>query len=1092
MKVILRIGLLCGIMAVVEGRSFGQADFAENFDNLGPFVPGQVGPAGLVSQGWIFRNQSQPAGGIFYTWRDGPYMFMGQFMTFSPQSGAGYLGADARSTETSPFQFGGTICDWAILPPIPNQQAGDVISLWARRGSAQTTNDTIEIRYSPSGGTDTGSGPQGIGDFTVLLRSINPVPSTAWALFDATVPDPGAGRIAVRYLSSACFGGCFQPFVGIDSLSVGQALPPCPTFPAIPQAGQQIIWSASGSPYQACADVLIPAGASVVVEPGVTVNIDAGRSIVIEGALLAQGTQGMPITFTGPDQTAKIKVFGSAEFDFSQINVRLEPQDAGGSMILRDSTIQADEAGALTTFGLPTYAWENPPFVGLERCVVQGQGVASWDFLVTPAHVALRDVTFNHIDPHLAGYVYLDNVTSADSPAAGLDFGMPQGVHVNNVTVTGAAGAGLDLAGNCFLGPNNVIQGNLYPVDATGLLPGSAVPTTGNVNNLIATPLTVHGAILPNLGLPYVYDRDSGCGSGWPNIEPGVTIKMAPNAAVCDQGGLLLARGLPGAPITFEPLDPAQPWNSLLVGVSTGSRLENCVLDGAGNIGLIAQLASAWIIDSVVRNCATGANSNTFSILQARKTLFTGNAIGVSTTDTSAMWLESQTLPNGFEGNAAAAHTLEVLADIDARFNWWGHPSGPQHPTNPSGLGDPITGSGVTFFQPFLTGRPDFENHPPVVRLAHNDYMPDYTLHRLFEPGSKFIVEWQVSDDDAIVEQRLLFSPEGDLDNDFTLVATLPAGQRAYEWTVPSVGFINAGTPSFLRVVAVDSAGQEGWDEIAMGIPSGEIGTEVAITSDFGGQTFRSGQKLPTITWTASSGGFDGSPTFHILLDGDEKSVYLGGGGSGTWDFTDSPFVSTDTARLAIAWGGTTNNFEWFFGDYFSLRPDSLIGDLPPSVTLLTPTAGSAFPGGGEVPITWTASDDEGLRGFNVQASFDGGRLWRVIARDLPGTATSFNWQLPASDGIDDVRVRIIAKDMRFQNSSDGTNTVFNVTPGSGPIPGDIDGDGDVDLDDAAMLVDCTAGPDGEIAPGCETADLTTDGRVDLKDYAEFEVIFAE
>lgn len=1066
---------------VIASMARGQANFAENFDTLSPFAAGQLGPASLVSQGWIFRNQSQPVGGIYYTWRDGPYMFMGQFMTFSPQAGGGYLGADARSTETAPFSFGGTVCDWAILPAVPNQQAGDVITLWARRGSAQTTNDIIEIRYSPSGGANSGAGPQGIGDFTVLLRSINPVPSTGWGMFDAVVPGPG--RLAIRYLSQACSVGCFQPYVGIDSVSVGPAPLPCPDFPPIPQSGQQATWTLAGSPYRVCADVIIPAGATVVVEPGVTVHVEAGRAIVVEGTLLAAGTQAAPITLAADDRTSRIRVYGSAEFDWTTLNCPLEPQDGGGITRFRDCEIRADLNGRLSTFGLPTFSWEFPPFVSLDRCNVFGSGAASWDFLLAPAHVALRDVNFSNIDPRFGGYVLVDRVTSTDSPAAGLEFGMTQGVFVNNVTVTGSARAGLDLFGNCLLGPDNVIQDNLYPVDATGLLPGSVVPASGNVNNMIATPLTTHGAILPALGLPYVYDRDSGCTSGWPNIEPGVTIKMAPNAAVCNQGGLLVARGLPGAPITFERLVPSTPWNSLLIGVSTGSRLEGCVIDGAGNIGLIAQLASGWIIDSVIRNCATGANANTYSTIQARKTLFSDNAIGVSVTDTSSMRLESAALPNGFEGNAAAAHTLEFGAVIDARFNWWGHPSGPSHATNPGGQGDAISGAGVTYFAPFLDQRPDFDNHPPVVRLAHNDYVPDHALHRVFEPGSKFIVEWSATDDDAIVEQRILFSPIGDNDGAFTLVAAAPPGQTSFEWTVPSVGFINSGTPSFLRVVAVDSTGQEGWDEIAMSIKSGRITANVTITSDFSGQTFRSGQTLPPITWTSSGGG-GGSPTFHILLDGDEQSIYLGGGGSGTWPFTDSPYVSTDTARIAVAISGTTNDFEWFFGGYFSLRPDALIGDAPPQVQLLTPQAGDSYAGGGVVPISWSASDDEGLRSFNVQASYDGGRTWHVIARDLPADAVSYNWPLPAGDGIADVRVRVIAKDLRFQNSS-STSGVFDIVPGAPLPPGDIDGDADVDLFDRDLFVTVLLGTNGDPVQ-IARCDLNGDGSADGDDAQSF------
>ena len=112
-----------------------------------------------------------------------------------------------------------------------------------------------------------------------------------------------------------------------------------------------------------------------------------------------------------------------------------------------------------------------------------------------------------------------------------------------------------------------------------------------------------------------------------------------------------------------------------------------------------------------------------------------------------------------------------------------------------------------------------------------------------------------------------------------------------------------------------------------------------------------------------------------------------------------------------------------------------MIGDAPPMVGMITPTAGQAFAGGSVVPITWAASDDEGLRSFDIHASYDGGRTWHTIAQNLPGSATSFNWQLPPSTGIADLRIRVMARDLRFQNSSSGGDRALSITPGTGPAP---------------------------------------------------------
>jgi len=58
-------------------------------------------------------------------------------------------------------------------------------------------------------------------------------------------------------------------------------------------------------------------------------------------------------------------------------------------------------------------------------------------------------------------------------------------------------------------------------------------------------------------------------------------------------------------------------------------------------------------------------------------------------------------------------------------------------------------------------------------------------------------------------------------------------------------------------------------------------------------------------------------------------------------------------------------------------------------------------------------------------------------------------------------------------------------------LPGDYDGDGDVDLADFAHFPDCMTGPDaGPPDPGCEAFCLDPDADVDLDDFGVFQVNF--
>lgn len=847
-----------------------------------------------------------------------------------------------------------------------------------------------------------------------------------------------------------CLAGPVVAGVALATAVTGQSN--CiPNLPPLPAGGQTVIWSAAESPYLFCEGATIPAGGTVVVEPGVTVDLDDGATLDVRGTLLAQGSPAEPVTFNAFSDgftAGRIATFGTTELRETEVNCPLTYPAGGATILLEDSVIRADLYGALGFAPNASYAWKVPPTIIVERCQVIGSGAGSYDFFLDHCHGLVRDVTIDGATAFLDGYLVLDRVNVNSAPQAGIDLGQHvQNVYLNDLTVTNATDAAIAMssANGAWLGPDNLLQGCLYPVQANNLLPGSVIPSSGNANNAIladgkghtGTNTTLHW---PELGVPWAWNAPN-YAIGKLIIDPGVTVLMHPDMLMIE-GTRLQAEGRPAEPILFTRQDPSRSWLTIRSASSVGTRYEHCIFEGASFLGtaetdgaVSAFNALVNVDSSVFRNNYRAIKVFSPGWIQLRDTrlqasqeldLFVGSSSGVA-------WLSSPDAPNGFDPvGTAISFAAPFVGLVDARHCWWGAPSGPAAPQNPGGQGASIVGGGASQVQifPFLRAPPDLTNHPPIVRLSNETrafYAPTV------ETGDRLVLEWTVEDDDQIAEQRIQFSEDANFDGLYSDLAVLPPGQRSYAMAVPDVPLIFGS--SWVRVVATDSLGQQGRDEMPLDIPSGDLSASTEITSSYAGKTFRGGEDLPPITYTPIPTTTLGA-VFSILLEADEASVPLGGSGvtSGSWSFTELPFVSTDTARVCMLVWQNGNDTEHFYSQYFAIRPDARLGDAAPVVKLVSPTW-ETFALGSTVSIEWTASDDEALSGFKLQASYDEGRSWHVIARDLPADARDYQWALPPGGGTLRARVRVIAYDLRLQSSSSTWSNAVPTEPRK-PYPG--------------------------------------------------------
>lgn len=200
--------------------------FFEQFDNV----------SGLVSKGWVFKNNSDPAGPN--GWRQGRYESGLKFgidtVGFNAYSSTTYP-TDYISVDASAVSLSGGLSAWLISPPLPIKN-GDVITFVTRAmndaGFFNASADRMQLLANfTDESADCGNTPVSVGNFTTVLLDINPTLSAnfmggypeSWTSFSITISGLAApvdkGRFAFRYVADVGgIDGGASSLIGIDDL----------------------------------------------------------------------------------------------------------------------------------------------------------------------------------------------------------------------------------------------------------------------------------------------------------------------------------------------------------------------------------------------------------------------------------------------------------------------------------------------------------------------------------------------------------------------------------------------------------------------------------------------------------------------------------------------------------------------------------------------------------------------------------------------------------------------------------------------------------------------------------------------------------
>jgi|GEM_PF-1775746 len=488
-------------------------------------------------------------------------------------------------------------------------------------------------------------------------------------------------------------------------------------------------WTVAGSPYCVQAPIVVDGGITLTIDAGVTVyfseTLVGGPTLLhVDGSLVAAGTPTQPITFTS-------------------IKTTPQPGDWDAIQVISGSHAHL----AYCDIGYAGMGWPQAAV-----------GIHSPDVLID--HCTIHD-------------------TGNNVPALGL-FGSGISPTIQNTVIRNNSGYAIYQE-----------TADMTPVYRNLTLTDNMTDAVYIAMSMVNGPVTLDGKELG--GKPFIIADVMVDSSGVLTLSPGTEVRLEGPIYV-NSDGTLSAAGTAAQPITITSAHPSAFGGGLVFERYSTAHLGYCDIS---RVGEMASLAAVDIrsSDVVIENSRIHDNyahgiyiAGEWGVFTPRPTLRVNQIYNHSGVGLQVHSARPVLQGNAFYDNAEyAVENIVLFADVDARHQWWGHASGPGHPTsNPGGLGDRVS-DGVVF-DPWLTAP---GNRLPTIQML---WPPEGTVF------SELPITFTMVASDPDEWQPLYFRVE--ILSDTTMIATFDQTVNAFGWDRPSYSSGVTATLALSRALA--------------------------------------------------------------------------------------------------------------------------------------------------------------------------------------------------------------------------------------------------------------------------------------------------